>query len=128
MFNTTELYDLDADPFESEDLIHALPSVAASLASRVSGLLDGIAKPSLCVQRASARTRSPLHSEDLGCLCIRYRDPDTGFVIAQYIWFARHGCAVTPWGTGSTPWGARPNTTTEHDPKYDEEDLSEVGR
>ena len=49
-----------------------------------------------------------------------YRDPDTGFVVAQYIWFARHGCSVHPWGSGATPWGARANSTTEHDPKYDE--------
>ena len=56
-FNATELYDLDADPFEADDLAREQPSVASELAARAASLLEDVAMPSLCVM---ARHRAPI--------------------------------------------------------------------
>ena len=118
-FNLTELYDLDGDPYEGRNLVgsaHLRSAEGAATAAATAALAARLAAKAASTL---ARTATPS----------RYRDPDTGFVVAQYIWFARHGCAVTPWGSGATPWGAMDdgddvaNQTFAHDAKYEERSL-----
>ena len=96
----------------------------AELEARVAALLGDAADPGAAAAAGFSDDGGGDDRDGSLLAPSEFKEPDTGFDVAQYRWFAENDCFVTPWGAGPTPraWGGAlpPNVTGEHNPKYAE--------